>query len=97
MESVTHESVDESGGHGTVDGDEQGEVLLAAQTQRHAQVGEVDLLDFDFLLPVNGETVTQLDLEWPEAICLQKWRQHILAAKEIMNAISTNEYTADED
>lgn len=30
MQSVTHESVDESGGHATVEGDEQGEVLLAA-------------------------------------------------------------------
>lgn len=30
MESVTHEIVDESGGHATVEGDEQREVLLAA-------------------------------------------------------------------
>lgn len=30
----THESVDESGGHATVEGKEEGEVVLAAQTQR---------------------------------------------------------------
>lgn len=97
MESVTHESVDESGGHATVEGDEQREVLLAAQTQRQAQVGDLDLLDGDVSLSVIGETVSQLFLQWLEAICLQKWRQHILAAKEISNAIITNEYTADED
>lgn len=94
MESVTHESVDESGGHATVEGNEQGEVLLAAQTQRQAQVWDLDLLDVDVILSFTGETVTQLLLQWLEAIRLQKWRKHnILAAKEIINAISTNEYT----
>lgn len=97
MKSVTHESVDESGGHATVEGDEQGEVLLAAQTQWQAQVGDLDRFDGDVSLSVIGETVSQLFLQWLEAICLQTWRQHILAAKEISNAISTNEYTADED
>lgn len=97
MESVTHESVDEDGGHLTVEGEEQGEVLLAAQTQRHTQVGDLDRLDFDVSLSFIGETVSQLSLQWLEAIRLQKWRQHILAAKEIINAISTNEYMPDED
>lgn len=89
MESVTHERVDESGGHATVEGNEQGEVLLAAQTQRQAQVWDLDRLDVDVRLSFTGETVTQLLLQWLEAIRLQKWRKHILAAKEIINAIST--------
>lgn len=70
MESVTHESVDESGGHATVEGDEQGEVLLAAQTQRQAQVGDVDRLDRDVRLSFTSETVTQRVLQCPEAIRL---------------------------
>lgn len=72
MENVTHESVDESGGHATVEGDEQGEVLLAAQTQWQTQVGDLDLLDGDVRLSVIGETVSQLFLQWLEAIRLQK-------------------------
>lgn len=74
MESIryTHESVDESGGHATVEGKEEGEVVLAAQTQRKWQVGDLDPLDGDVRFSVTGEAVSQLVLQRLQTIRLQK-------------------------